>query len=235
MFSNTQALPVSPPSKRILNPPQSRRTPASIRIRDNQRRSRAQRKEFVDSLQQRVQEYERRGIAATVEVQQAAQAVARENARLRGLLARLGVGKEEIDREVHFADNDLVPADGSNTSSFDTALKRQLLQEESTPTTAPVPVRCNSCNEAQNSYEAAECHKELPEPREPVILPLPPPPIAVSKVRSVAETSCDTAATILAQMRGDGDSEFARTMLGCQGTADCSVKNTTLFQVLDEV
>lgn len=170
-----------------------------------------------------------------MEVQQAAQAVARENARLRALLARLGIAKEEIDREVHSANDDLVSTSGSKTSSLDTALKRQLPQGGSTPTTAPAPVRCNACNQVQNSYEAAECPEELPELREPAVLPVPLPPMAISKASFITETSCDTAASILAQMRGDGDDEFARTMLGCQGTDYCSVKNTTFFQVLDEV
>jgi hypothetical protein len=48
------------------------------------------------------------------------------------------------------------------------------------------------------------------------------------------EISCETAATIIAEMRGDGDRESVRTSLGCRGSAECSIKNTTVLQVMDE-
>ncbi|KAI5461662.1 hypothetical protein BGZ63DRAFT_404501 [Mariannaea sp. PMI_226] len=72
--------------------------PSAIRIRDNQRRSRARHKEYVDGLQRKVQEYERRGIEATLEMQQAARTVALENSRLRILLSHHGIADDEVDK-----------------------------------------------------------------------------------------------------------------------------------------
>jgi hypothetical protein len=72
-------------------------SPTATRIRDNQRRSRARHKEFVDGLQRRIQEYERRGVEATLQMQRAARDVAVENSRLRALLARNGINAEEVD------------------------------------------------------------------------------------------------------------------------------------------
>ncbi|KID86942.1 hypothetical protein MGU_06071 [Metarhizium guizhouense ARSEF 977] len=70
---------------------------SAIRIRDNQRRSRARRKEYVENLERKVQEYERRGVEATLEMQQAARTVAVENARLKMMLASLGVSEGDVD------------------------------------------------------------------------------------------------------------------------------------------
>ncbi|OAA68216.1 hypothetical protein SPI_00411 [Niveomyces insectorum RCEF 264] len=79
--------------------PRKNRTPAtSIQNRENQRRSRARHRAFVEDLQKRLHEYERRGVEASLELQQIARGVARENAQLRALLARHGVAHEEIGR-----------------------------------------------------------------------------------------------------------------------------------------
>ncbi len=72
--------------------------PAAERIRENQRRSRARRKEFVEGMQRRLDEYEKQGVEATLQMQQAARTVAIENARLRLLLARRGVNNTEVDK-----------------------------------------------------------------------------------------------------------------------------------------
>lgn len=48
------------------------------------------------------------------------------------------------------------------------------------------------------------------------------------------EISCETAATIIAQMRGDGDEAAARASIGCLPQQVCSIKNAFLMQVLDE-
>lgn len=56
------------------------------RIRDNQRRSRARQKEYIQELEEKVQTCERLGVQASVEIQQAARNVLEENKRLRALL-----------------------------------------------------------------------------------------------------------------------------------------------------
>lgn len=54
---------------------------SAIRVRDNQRRSRARRKSCVENLERKVQGYERQGIEVTLEMQHAARTVAVENSR----------------------------------------------------------------------------------------------------------------------------------------------------------
>jgi hypothetical protein len=46
--------------------------------------------------------------------------------------------------------------------------------------------------------------------------------------------SCETAATIISEMRGDGDRHRIRASLGCQGDQECSVKNTLVLELMDE-
>ncbi|EJT68354.1 hypothetical protein GGTG_14068 [Gaeumannomyces tritici R3-111a-1] len=53
-----------------------------------------EKKELLESLQRRVADYERQGAQATLEMQQAAHAVAVENRRLRGLLAAGGIKRK---------------------------------------------------------------------------------------------------------------------------------------------
>ncbi|KAK3321289.1 hypothetical protein B0T19DRAFT_263179 [Cercophora scortea] len=68
--------------------PRKNKTPASSVVnRENQRRSRARHRDFVDDLQRRLLQYESRGVQATLEMQRVARAVAAENQKLRALLA----------------------------------------------------------------------------------------------------------------------------------------------------
>lgn len=70
------------------------------RIRDNQRRSRARRKEYLQELEARLRQCELQGIEASSEIQLAARQVAEENKKLRGLLAQHGVGDDTIDHHL---------------------------------------------------------------------------------------------------------------------------------------
>jgi hypothetical protein len=67
------------------------------RIRDNQRRSRARRKDYIRQLEERVQECAAEGQKATLEVQCAARQVVEENRRLRTLLAHYGMGDDNLE------------------------------------------------------------------------------------------------------------------------------------------
>ena len=49
----------------------------------------------------------------------------------------------------------------------------------------------------------------------------------------VDATSCETAAWIIANLRGHNDAEEVRAELGCSSHADCSVKNIAVFDAMD--
>ncbi|GAB1313399.1 hypothetical protein MFIFM68171_03609 [Madurella fahalii] len=71
---------------------------SAARIRNNQRRCRARRREYIEELKAKLREYERQGVQATLEMRQAARRVALENSRLRSLLASRGVRDEDVDQ-----------------------------------------------------------------------------------------------------------------------------------------
>lgn len=67
------------------------------RVRDNQRRSRARRKEYLQELEARLRQCELQGVEASSEIQAVARRVADENKKLRGLLAQQGVGDTSVE------------------------------------------------------------------------------------------------------------------------------------------
>jgi hypothetical protein len=71
------------------------------RIRDNQRRSRARRKEYLQELEARLRQCELQGIEASSEIQHAARKVVDENKKLRVLLSRYGVSDDNIEGFLH--------------------------------------------------------------------------------------------------------------------------------------
>ncbi|EQL03288.1 hypothetical protein OCS_00990 [Ophiocordyceps sinensis CO18] len=86
------------------------------RIRDNQRRSRARRREYVQELEQRLRVYELQGVEASTEVQMAARRVAEENRQLRELLNRHGVCDDNIAH--YLQSGTLAPLDPDQNHPF---------------------------------------------------------------------------------------------------------------------
>ncbi|KAJ9669527.1 hypothetical protein H2201_000394 [Coniosporium apollinis] len=125
------------------------------RIRDNQRRSRARRKEYLQELEAKYRNCEQIGAEASAEIQTAARRVLEENKRLRALLRQKGVSEDEIDTFTEEGlDNPQCPPVGV---SLDLMLGRR----------RPCP-------------GDARCGTELPNPSPNPTLPVPPVP-AVSQ------------------------------------------------------
>ncbi|KAK0938667.1 hypothetical protein LTR29_009766 [Friedmanniomyces endolithicus] len=74
-----------------------KRTANLARIRDNQRRSRQRRKEYLTELEVKYRTCEQSGAEASAEIQSAARRVLEENKRLRQLLKQQGLSDAEID------------------------------------------------------------------------------------------------------------------------------------------
>ncbi|EOA87627.1 hypothetical protein ACJQWK_08830 [Exserohilum turcicum] len=66
------------------------------RIRDNQRRSRARRKEYLHELEAKLRSYGQIGIEASSEIQIAARTVLEENRKLKAILRERGVSEPEV-------------------------------------------------------------------------------------------------------------------------------------------
>lgn len=70
------------------------------RIRNNQRKSRARKKEYLQELESKLRKYESMGVEASLEIQASARLVAEENRRLRALLQSLGVVSQETETAI---------------------------------------------------------------------------------------------------------------------------------------
>lgn len=81
----------------ILSP--SQKSADLARVRDNQRRSRARRKEYLQELETKYWTCEQVGVGASAEIQAAARLVVNENKRLRALLMKYGISSREINGE----------------------------------------------------------------------------------------------------------------------------------------
>ncbi|KAN0096104.1 hypothetical protein V8E51_014909 [Hyaloscypha variabilis] len=102
------------------------------RIRDNQRRSRARRKEYLQELEARLRQCELQGIEASSEIQMAARRVADENKKLRGLLAQHGVGDDTIETYLETSPTSDSMGGQYGSSSVAVQILEQLLQTRKT-------------------------------------------------------------------------------------------------------
>ncbi|KAF2276241.1 uncharacterized protein EI97DRAFT_377659 [Westerdykella ornata] len=191
-------------------------SPSTLRVRENQRRSRARRKDLLESLQKRVREFELQGVQATLEMQQAARKVAQENQQLRRLLALHGVSREEVESFLRSVD--------------------QPNAAECCPTTGPEPrvpsLTCTPQRTVAPSVPDTTLSPRNSVAQGPRTCPLP---TAASVTGGRYLTSCETAASIIVEMSGHKDRELVRAALGCKSKEDCKVKNTTVLQVMGEL
>ncbi|KAF3479878.1 uncharacterized protein GIQ15_06854 [Arthroderma uncinatum] len=220
---------------------------AASRVRENQRRSRARRKEYIQDLETRLQRYERHGVDVTIEVQAAARKVARQNAMLRSLLNSFGLSDSKIDEY-------LFHAEGS--TAIPVPEKRPVVVPH-TPTThavtaPPVPIcRPGGCSASQKPPEVPSpdvdrahnpvqqaCSGDVADTASPQVdgpgeLPDPISPGGSAEPWVDNMTPCEEAARIIASMRGNCDEEVVRAELGCSSNMSCMVGNMSIFQALD--
>lgn len=83
------------------------------RIRENQRRSRARKREYLEGLEDRWKKCQELGVQANVELQKAARRVIEENAILRRILAELGWETARVDKRLQEL-KDMAIADGND-------------------------------------------------------------------------------------------------------------------------
>jgi len=89
----------APNMAELLNFPQD--TERAVRLRNNKRRHRQRKREYVDDLERRLLKAHADGIQATKEVQAAARRVVWENSRLRQILHDQGLSTDAIDSLIH--------------------------------------------------------------------------------------------------------------------------------------
>ncbi|KYK57505.1 hypothetical protein DCS_04515 [Drechmeria coniospora] len=261
-------------------PVQFKTPESSAQNRESQRRSRARRKELIDNLSRQLEEYKRRGVQASLDMQRAARAMFVENQRLRALLALLGASPSDVShylssfpsagqawmRDVRLAPSGIgLPASDQNSSSLipsritSTTITRR--KAPATASGAALPEQALSPTGIRRSFDAAR-HQHQVEGEEYCQQPgyednqnpeqvgryvddvLPPmsdcccppgPPTTDGGRTEMLETPCEAAAAILVELHGQADLGQTRVALGCNGAANCSVMNTTIFRLMDEL
>lgn len=247
-------------------------------------------------MQSRLEEYDRKGVAASVEMQRVAQAVNVQNQRLRRLLVMHGVSEPEIEQYLSSPEGDHAVSNSRHRCStcghFLSGLSQtrailtddpprrlsgpaSLVAKEAVPTlisapsnsilptpsreqpsfTEPPTVSIQTCEEDDGISMLEEeeprlhhpVHKgtrmdhkaldSLPAQRDMLSDNFEP---SNSSIHSFGhpeplETPCDKAAEILVELRGHADSSWARVALGCYGVGSCSVKNTEIFRLMDDI
>ncbi|KAH8661987.1 hypothetical protein BX600DRAFT_465248 [Xylariales sp. PMI_506] len=215
----------------------------------SQQRSRARHKEYVDGLEKRIRDYEQKGVQATIEMQRVARDVTSKNEKLLALLALHGVRQDEIDT---FLSDGYVPIPSLGASQY----RYEPIQ---------IPSPCCPPKHAQPSFEiqaypgsSADMVRQSFGPPCPAyrvqvapysmegegethnFVPYDTPGSIKTSSSTPPEsptelTSCETAAAILANLRGTADVTEARATLGCENSRSCSIRNTHLFQLMNEV
>ncbi|KAK4236982.1 hypothetical protein C8A03DRAFT_35095 [Achaetomium macrosporum] len=184
------------------------------RIRDNQRRSRARRKEYLQELEQRVRRAELQGVQASVEVQAAARQVAEENRKLRLLLRHHGISESSL--ETYLASGVVIPPSASRVglpslagrSPISSAVQRleQVLEPRKALSTNSATVcRDSTCTSPSASPLSAD-----------------------------EKHNCSMAADLISTMTGANPHEV-RTSLGCAPGTDCHVDSSKISDAIEQL
>ncbi|RBR08937.1 uncharacterized protein FIESC28_10117 [Fusarium coffeatum] len=201
--------------------PRKNKTAATVaENRDAQRRSRARRQELIADMQSRLEEYDRKGVAASIEMQRVAQAVNVQNQRLKRLLVMYGVSEPEIVQYLSSPEGDHATREEDD--------RIFMLEEEEPELHHPTHKGTRMDHKASDSLPAQrDVLSDTFEPSNSIIHSFDHP--------EPLETPCDKAAEILVELRGHADSSWARVALGCYGVGSCSVKNTEIFRLMDDI
>ena len=197
-------------------------------------------------MRTRIQDYEQRGVHASLELQQAALKVAWENERLRSLMASKGIARQEIELYLeHCRRGVMTPyllQDGGHTPSDGMAGSPSTALRSSPQHLSP---KSNAQQDIHLIGVEFRLENTLPGATTDTSIDLVPllvqsisrPHVSctdnVDPSNAPNETSCEVAATIIASMRWQGDEEEIRIELGCDGRRECTVRNTTVFQIMD--
>ena len=233
--------PAASPSRTLLTSPQH--NTYAVRNREHQRRSRARRMEYVSNLEARVRKYDQDGVRVTAEVQVAARRVAEENHLLRVLLGMHGISAAAIDH--HLASSRHVSAATSLsaiTPSLNSHTRHPIAAKQSTPSGMSRPNQQVTHVPTQSASQSPIDESRIrssPEDSRPMTcerqtsVQSSDVPGKVSRSEPADETSCESAARIIASMRGHEDPGAFWPALGCSDTDVCMVKNIKIFQLAD--
>lgn len=219
--------------------------PTAARIRENQRRSRARRKEYLQELEQKLRKCEQAGVKASVDIQLAARGVALENQRLRNENERLrGEGEKlrlENERMRAILDGRKEQGCAGVSVGGTYAVGSSCRAIENVTPEAPSQVQ-NSTDHQMDERTTTTQGAEVPTQH----IQAPPKPHQKVPCGSQSNdemvlgddtSSCEYAAHIITSMRADITTDDIRADLGCGGDVKelgkCKVDNSKLFVAVD--
>ncbi|KAG9247370.1 hypothetical protein BJ878DRAFT_190959 [Calycina marina] len=229
--------------------------PADLaRIRENQRRSRARRKEYLGEVEARLQQCERLGVAASSDIQMVARRVAEENSQLRELLAKHGIGNDEVEEHLQSSKTIRPTSFGSAAVALESLLSNRA---------ACAPSRANNGQaDADSADNMNHCQRKKSfTDREVVdddvvqntmkdrsVAPCHENPQSATTGRiehfegseGLVDTenfipnlnNCNVVTDMITIMAG-GDPNALKEELGCRPGADCEVDNQLIFSIMD--
>lgn len=230
------------------------------RIRNNQRKSRARRKEYLQELESKLRKYESMGVEASLEIQASARLVAEENRRLRALLQSRGVVSQEIETAV--ATSSVEAQAPSRASILEAKLNTKKPCTGEVCKTDPKSRQSNTSSSLQSLTEprGGICKRPLtsvslrttatnPVPSSSMATPAFSPMDLPSHLMDCYEeesrdlsseissgndtTSYTFAVEVITSMRADVSAEDVKAELGCGKGVECNIDNSTLFSIMD--
>lgn len=224
-------------------PSTSKPAPSAARIRENQRRSRARRKEYLQELEQKLRKCEQAGVNASVDIQLAARGVAEENKRLR---EENGMLREEGRRLKKENERMRAILEGNQPGIMEASAGGKCVARLSSQGTENIepeaPSRLHDSTDRQmeettTTTEVEGIYTQL-TPTQPEQPPESPYISQNSEMVLGDDTSsCEYAAHIITSMRADISTDDVRADLGCGGDIrewrKCKVDNSKLFVAVD--
>jgi hypothetical protein len=226
-----------------------------VRLRNNQRRSRERRKEYIEDIKKRLLEYESKGVDASMKIEHNAKQMAEENKHLRALLAQQGISEQYIQQYVHAAQNGF---DTSASNSDATPMPKLQNRRESlepansfnvSPATmpsdllstslAPTPFTPLSASSLDQTAGVADSFQTLAiEARLPYGQIMPSTAMFGDKTASQEsycnqnDMPCQDAAQMIASLRWHKDIELAREELGCLPGQICRISHSRIMELM---
>lgn len=232
---------------------------SSARIRDNQRRSRTRRKEYIQDLEQRLRSFENLGVKATQEVQAAGKKVVAENVLLRSLLMLHGVTETQIKAYLEWQGQPPSSIPSQSYQMLSSKLENNL---QRAPILPPVAYHRSATpphkelNSSPHELMTIGSKTSIPESNEngnvgsldsqgscaeraSALTPATTEsetesPQSDPRQNTGQFTSCETAADIIGNMQAHSDHRDVRSELGCNSEPHCMVKNMSIFELLDK-
>ncbi|KAM0801822.1 hypothetical protein BDR22DRAFT_820514 [Usnea florida] len=221
---------------------QSPPNPAARRIRENQRRSRARRKEYMHEIEHKLRNCEQAGVTASIDIQLAARVVAEENKRLReenGRLRDEGAALREENERLRgvVLEKERGGCTGEGTAE---ALEAGAAAsgigvgkgEHGPPLQNSTPGHTTTVQSREDyasyfPHRQPEAHSEVPCSHDNNEMAL----------GDDDTSSCEYAAHIITSMRADVSADDVKADLGCggdvRGWKGCKVDNSRLFVTVD--